>query len=53
MIRLLTVLLLGALIVPAAAQGQSAGDLLAQGIRAYAVREWSWHRSTNAYLDRG
>jgi len=40
MIRLLTVLLLGALIVPAAAQGQTATDLLAQGIRAYAVREY-------------
>lgn len=40
MIRLLTVLLLGALAVPAVAQGQTAGDLLAQGIRAYAVREY-------------
>jgi hypothetical protein len=40
MIRLLTVLLLGALIVPGAAQGQTASDLLAQGIRAYAVREY-------------
>jgi len=25
----------------------------AEAVRAYAVREWSWHRSTNAYLDRG
>ena len=40
MIRLLTVLLLGGLVVPAVAQGQSASDLLAQGIRAYAVREY-------------
>lgn len=40
MIRLLTVLLLGTLAVPAVAQGQTAGDLLAQGIRAYAVREY-------------
>jgi hypothetical protein len=40
MIRLLTVLLLAALLVPAVAQGQSATDLVSQGIRAYAVREY-------------
>lgn len=40
MIRLLTVLLLCALAVPAVAEGQTASDLLTQGIRAYAVREY-------------
>jgi hypothetical protein len=40
MIRFSTVLLLGALIVPVAAQGQTAADLVSQGIRAYGVREY-------------
>ena len=43
MIRLATTLLLGAVLamaLPALARGQSPGDFLDQGIRAYAVREY-------------
>jgi hypothetical protein len=40
MIRFLTILVLAVLVVPAAAQGQSASDLLSQGIRAYTTREY-------------
>lgn len=40
MIKLSAVLLLGVLAVPSLARAQSAGDLLTQGIRAYAVREY-------------
>jgi hypothetical protein len=40
MIRLLTVVLVGALVVPTVARAQTASDLLGQGIRAYAVREY-------------
>lgn len=40
MIKLAAVLLLGMLAVPSLARAQSAGDLLSQGVRAYAVREY-------------
>jgi len=40
MIRLLILLVVGALLLPVAARAQSASDLLNQGIRAYGTREY-------------